>query len=123
MHVGAIVSTGNSGGRGNLGVMERGSPMPKAPRDRTRRSKRDHDGYEGNRNEPYDDPEEHLEIERRRFRGGLPPTPELYARARQQWYRLPGSLVKPPMDPVVVDPDTGEQQTPGKGHPDGKRGE
>ena len=97
--------------------------LPEAPRDRTRRSQRDYDGHEGKRHEPYDDPEEHLEIERRRFRGGLPPTPELYARARQQWYRLPGSLVKPPMDPVVGDPGIGEQQTPGQGQPDGKRGE
>lgn len=52
--------------------------------------------YEKER-EPFDDPEQHLEIERRRFRGGLPPTPELYARAREQWNRLPGALAKPPM--------------------------
>jgi len=51
--------------------------------------------------EPYDDPAEHLEIERRRFAGGLPATPELYALAREQWYRLPGVLVRPSMDPVV----------------------
>src|SRR5215218_5536943 len=48
------------------------APMPKAPRDRTRRSKPDYDGHEAKGHEPYDDPEEHLEIERRRFRGGLP---------------------------------------------------
>lgn len=93
--------------------------MPKA-HDRSRGSKRDYGGHEERK--PYDDPEEHLEIERRRFRGGLPPTPELYARARQQWYRLPGSLVKPPMDPMVGEPDTGEQQSPGQEPPGGERG-
>jgi hypothetical protein len=49
--------------------------------------------------EPYDDPDEHLEIERRRFLGSLPPTPERYALAREQWYRLPGALARPSMDP------------------------
>ena len=95
--------------------------MPKAPHDRSRESQRD--GREPNGQEPYDDPEEHLEIERRRFRGGLPPTPELYARAREQWNRLPGSLVRPPMDPVIGESGAGEQQPPGQGQPDEKRGE
>jgi hypothetical protein len=27
-----------------------------------------------------------------------------YARAREQWYRLPGSLVRPSMDPVIGEP-------------------
>jgi hypothetical protein len=71
-------------------------------------------------NEPYDDPEEHLEIERRRFQGGLPPTPELYARAREQWNRLPGSLVRPPMDPVIGESGASEQQP--QEQPDEKRG-
>lgn len=71
--------------------------------------------------EPYDNPEEHLEIERRRFDGGLPPTPELYARAREQWNRLPGSLVRPPMDPVISESDAGEQQS--QEQPDEKGGE
>jgi hypothetical protein len=43
----------------------------------------------------------HLEIEERRFRGGLPPTPELYARAREQWNQLPGAVMKSPMDQTV----------------------
>jgi hypothetical protein len=34
----------------------------------------------------------HIEIEERRFRGGVPPTPELYERAREQWNRLPGAV-------------------------------
>ena len=65
-----------------------------------RRGRRRQPEYE---HESLDDPEEHLEIERRRFYGGLPPTPELYARAREQWYGLPGSLVRPSMDPDVAD--------------------
>jgi hypothetical protein len=60
----------------------------------------DEDSYE-HEHEPYDDPGEHREIERRRFVGSLEPTPERYAHAREQWYRLPGSLVRPPMDPAI----------------------
>ncbi len=59
----------------------------------------DGDGDEHPPREHYDDPDEHLEIERRRFLGGLPPTPERYALAREQWYRLPGALARPSMDP------------------------
>ena len=95
--------------------------MPKAPPDRSKRSPPPYGGSDGTEREPYDDPEEHLEIERRKFRGGLAPTPELYARARQQWYRLPGSLVKPPMDPVAGDPGTGEPQPSTEGPPKEKR--
>jgi hypothetical protein len=86
-------------------------------------SERDSDGYEECEREPYDDPGEHLQIERQRFRGGLPPTPELYARARQQWYRLPGSLARPPMNPVVGDDPPGEQHPPEQAQPEEKRGE
>ena len=76
--------------------------MAKAHRNRARDSQDDRGGREPYDKEPYDkepldDPEQHLEIERRRFRGGEPPTPELYARAREQWHRLPGALAKPPM--------------------------
>ncbi|SAL79982.1 hypothetical protein [Caballeronia telluris] len=57
--------------------------------------------------EHHDDPNEHLEIERHRFLGGLPPTPERYALAREQWYQLPGALVRPSMDPPVDTPAPG----------------
>ena len=67
--------------------------------------------------EPYDDPEEHLEIERRRFAGGLPPTPERYALAREQWYRLAGVLTRPSMDPVTEKPASGDAQPPDQAHP------
>jgi len=99
--------------------------MAKEHENRPRESHRDHEGHEHHegherrehgRDEPYDDPAEHLEIENLRFLGGLPPTPELYARAREQWYRLPGSIVRPSMDPVIPDSDsaTGEPGTPEK---------
>ena len=85
---------------------------------------RDHDGSGGDGQYPPDDPEEerlaHLEIEKRRFHGGLPATPELYARAREQWYRLPGSLVRPSMDPVAGNPSTGQRAAPGDTHRGGK---
>jgi hypothetical protein len=58
----------------------------------------------------------HIEIEERRFRGGLSPTPELYARARQQWSRLPGSVVRPAEDPQAGKPrDDSEVKAPGAG--------
>lgn len=92
--------------------------MAKTPRPRTRDSKDGHDGRGPDDKEPYDkepnereeldDPGEHLEIERRRFIGGEPPTPELYARARAQWNRLPGALARPSMT---------EGETPGEDPP------
>lgn len=92
-------------------------PMAKEHDDRHRGDER----REERRGEPYDDPAEHRKIENRRFEGGLPPTPELYARAREQWYRLPGSVVRPSMDPVVGESDTGQQDLPGDEQP-GKKG-
>lgn len=94
--------------------------MVRAPRN-TRSGRSDRDGDDGDdrrdhdhdrdhehRRERYDDPEEHLEIERRRFHGGLKPTPELYALAREQWYRLPGALVRPSMDTNGGDTNAGD---------------
>jgi hypothetical protein len=97
--------------------------MAKARKHRSSRSHRDRDGPKKYEHETVDDPEEHREIERSRFRGGLPATPEMYARAREQWYRLPGSLGRPPMDPVVGNGASGEPYPPGQGHPGGKRPE
>ena len=89
--------------------------MPKHPRhsggsDRDRHSGRDdkrehereHD--EGNR--------AHIEIEERRFRGGLQPTPELYEHAREQWNRLPGAVKKSATDPVKSKPPVNSEATP-----------
>jgi hypothetical protein len=81
--------------------------MVRATRSRSGGSDRNGDG--GDRRERYDDPEEHGEIERRRFHGGLKPTPELYALAREQWYRLPGALVRPAMN--TTGGDTGDGDT------------
>jgi hypothetical protein len=72
------------------------------------RREHEHEHERGHEREPYDDPEEHLEIERRRFHGGLKPTPELYALAREQWYRLPGALVRPSMDTNAGDTSAGD---------------
>jgi hypothetical protein len=89
--------------------------MVRAPRstrpgksDRDGDDRREHEHEPGHEREPYDDPEEHLEIERRRFEGGLKPTPELYALAREQWYRLPGALVRPSMDTNAGDTSAGD---------------
>jgi len=50
-----------------------------------REPERHHENGSSDESDEYDNPAEHLEIERRRFAGGLPPTPELYALAREQW--------------------------------------
>jgi hypothetical protein len=86
------------------------NPMAKEHDDRHRGDGR----REHRREEPYDDPGVHKEIENRRFQGGLKPTPELYALAREQWYRLPGSIVRPSMDPALGDSGTGQQDLPEK---------
>jgi len=73
----------------------------------------DDDGGEGRHREreEREDVRVHLEIEARRFRGGLPPTPERYARAREQWNRLPGAIVRPSTDANPVQ----ESRLAGKG--------
>jgi len=83
--------------------------------DRERERHREHE-----REPYYDDPAEHLEIERRRFAGGVPPTPEIYALAREQWYRLPGALVRPSMDPMVSAPVSDKPQSSEQAPPSGK---
>ena len=97
----------------------RGGDEDDRDRDRGDRERDEYREHERER-EPWDDPEEHHRIEQRRFEGGLPATPELYARAREQWYRLPGAVVRPSMDPVVGDPTSGEPNPPGQAHPGGK---
>jgi hypothetical protein len=88
--------------------------MPKEYENRPRGPHRRDDRHEPKREGPYDDPFEHREIENQRFEGGLPPTAELYARAREQWYRLPGSVLRPSMDPVLGDSGAGQQELPKK---------
>jgi hypothetical protein len=85
-----------------------------------REPERHHEHGSSDEDEEFDNPAEHLEIERRRFAGGLPPTPELYALAREQWYRLPGVLARPSMDTVIGKPASGNTQPPDQAHPDEK---
>jgi hypothetical protein len=85
-----------------------------------REPERHHGDEPAGDDEEFDNPAEHLEIERRRFAGGLQPTPELYALAREQWYRLPGVLVRSSMDPVIGEAASGGAQPPGEAHPDEK---
>ncbi len=94
---------------------KRSTRSGRSDRDGDDRREHEHEHERGHEREPYDDPEEHLEIERRRFHGGLKPTPELYALAREQWYRLPGALVRPSMDTnagdtSAEDTDAGDQE-------------
>lgn len=92
--------------------------MAKKHHPRSGESHRDDGDSEETENgrEPHDDPGEHGEIERRRFEGSLMPTPERYAQAREQWYRLPGSLVRPSMDPVIGEPSSDDSHHPGQPH-------
>jgi hypothetical protein len=108
----AMASAGRRGGSRGRDDDDKGRDDPKPER------------YHGDEppddDEEFDNPAEHLEIERRRFAGGLPPTPELYALAREQWYRLPGVLVRPSMDTVNGKPASGNTQPPDQAHPDEK---
>jgi hypothetical protein len=101
-------------------MARRGTPGGPRDEDESNRDERERE-YHEHEHEPYDDPSEHLEIERRRFAGGLPPTPELYALAREQWYRLAGVLTRPSMDPVTGKPASGDAQPPDQAHP-GEKG-
>jgi len=56
----------------------------------------------------------HIEVEERRFRGGLPPTPELYSTAREQWNQLPGSVVRPSQNTTVNQPAASNEKPESK---------
>jgi hypothetical protein len=113
-----MANTGRRGGpRGqDEGDRERGD---RERGDREREQHREHEREHGEHEREHDDPEEHHRIEKRRFDGGLPATPELYARAREQWYRLPGAVARPSMNPAVGSASSGEQ-SPGNAGPGGK---
>jgi hypothetical protein len=66
------------------------------------------EGDGGGENEENDNPGIHAMIEERRFHGGLPATPERYARALEQWNRLPGAVVRPSTDATPPDENGGE---------------
>ncbi len=48
----------------------------------------------------------HIEIANRRLQGGLPPSPQAYARAFEQWRKLPGAVVHLPAADLARAPDT-----------------
>jgi hypothetical protein len=81
--------------------------------DRERERGREHEREE---RELCDDPEEHHRVEKHRFVGSLPATPERYALAREQWSRLPGAVVRPSMNP----PAPSTPQPPEPAQPGGK---
>jgi hypothetical protein len=86
---------------------------------------REHDGGDRGREFEHDKGNAaHIEAEERRFRGGLPPTPELYALARERWNRLPGSVVRPPMDQPPSQPPADSDAKPAEagGDEDKKEG-
>jgi hypothetical protein len=82
-------------------------------------------GHEGGRKFEHDKGNaSHIEIEERRFRGGLPPTPELYALAREQWNQLPGAVVRSPMDQTVsANPPAASETKPADSDEDEKQQE
>jgi hypothetical protein len=95
------------------------------PEHESRRNREYEHGHEGGRKFEHDKGNaSHIEIEERRFRGGLPPTPELYAQAREQWNQLPGAVVKSPMDQAVPpNPPAASENKPAKSDEDEKQEE
>jgi hypothetical protein len=49
----------------------------------------------GHKEESGDDPARHASVIARRWLGSVPPTPDRYVRAFQQWQALPGSVARP----------------------------
>jgi hypothetical protein len=96
--------------------------MPKPRSRHSGKSDRDrHSGREGHHEFEHDEGNRaHIEIEERRFRGGLSPTPELYERAREQWNRLPGAVKKSAPKPVKPPVDSESKQAGAVGDEDEK---
>jgi hypothetical protein len=96
--------------------------------DRDRDHKQDGDRHprrgDGDREESGDNPARQAAVIAQRWVGSVPPTYELYARARQQWLKLPGAMSHPAADvqmpaalpPVMPSPATPEQDN-GEGTP------
>jgi hypothetical protein len=55
-----------------------------------------------------------LDITARRMAGGVPATPQAYAKALEQWRKLPGAVMSPPTDlrPALANSDSGESEKP-----------
>lgn len=58
---------------------------------------------EGEGGESGDDPKRHASVIERRWIGSAPPTPERYARALEQWQKLPGAVSRPATDVTGAD--------------------
>jgi hypothetical protein len=84
--------------------------------DDDRKRDRDRDRHYGEHREHETEHDEgnraHVEIEERRFRGGQPPTPELYERAREQWNQLPGAVKNFPRNSVKKKPPVDSETKP-----------
>ena len=86
------------------------------------KSKKDRDKDTDNDNGKYEEPrpqrdfetdpvEVHRDYVRRQLEGGAPATPEAYARALEQWHKLPGAVRVPATELTGDEPDsTSEQQ-------------
>ena len=72
----------------------------------------DGDGGDGGDDEDGDSPARQAAIIALRWLGSIPPTAELYARARQQWLALPGATMHQPAEvqlpAAASDHDDGE---------------
>lgn len=85
---------------------------PKSPDDPPQPPKINQDNPDRPRHDPEGrEHQVHKEILERRVRGGPQPTPEAYARALEQWKKLPGSIVRPPSDVTPPPPQQPRNQT------------
>ena len=76
---------------------------------------------DGDEEESGDDPKRHASVIERRWLGSPPPTPERYARALQQWEKLPGAVSRPATDvtggkdkPATPEANRGETKSIGE---------
>lgn len=87
-----------------------------------------HDGYgrhphrgDGNEEESGDNPARQAAIIAQRWVGSVPPSYELYARARQQWLKLPGAMAHSAADvQMPAAPTTPTPLLKGPGRDDGE---
>ena len=80
---------------------------------------RERERYHEHEREPFDDAGTRQDRETPVRRGSATDA-ERYAQAREQWYRLPGSVTRPSMDPTVGDPAPSEPHPPGASEPNPK---
>jgi hypothetical protein len=66
------------------------------------------------REDSGDDPKRHATIIERRWQGSPPPTAERYAKALQQWRKLPGAVSRPATDVTPPDEKRANTNSAGK---------